>query len=160
MILLFCDFFLTFYLRRLMYKQKNFEKKTYFCQCCGSGMFIPDPGSWFLPIPDLRSPIPDPKTGRKERGEKKSSVKHFFVATNFPKCKIILFLNCSRKKFEPNFKELWNFLPKKLSISSQKYEFGIRDPRSGIQESKGTQSRIPDPDPQHWFLLASCQPLA
>ncbi len=21
-------------------------------QCCGSGMFIPDPGSWFLPIPD------------------------------------------------------------------------------------------------------------
>ncbi len=23
-----------------------------FLQCCGSGMFIPDPGSWFLPIPD------------------------------------------------------------------------------------------------------------
>jgi hypothetical protein len=79
-----------------------------------------------------------------------SFVKHFFVATNFPKCKIILFLNCSRKKFGPNFKELWNFLPKKLSISSQKYEFVIRDPRSRIQGSKGTQSRIPDPDPQYW----------
>ncbi len=29
-------------------------------QCCGSGMFIPDPGSWFLPIPDPGSRIPDP----------------------------------------------------------------------------------------------------
>jgi hypothetical protein len=87
------------------------------------------------------SRIPDPKTGRKERGENKFFVKHFFVGTNFTKCKIILFLNCSRKKFGPNFKELWNFLPKKLSPSSQKYEFGIRDPRSGIN-----LFRIPDPE--------------
>jgi hypothetical protein len=43
---------------------------------------IPDPG--FYP-----SQIPDPKTGRKERGEKIFFVKHFFVATNFTKCKII-----------------------------------------------------------------------
>jgi hypothetical protein len=28
------------------------------------------PGSWFLPIPDLGSRIPDPKTATKERGEK------------------------------------------------------------------------------------------
>jgi hypothetical protein len=49
-------------------------------------------------------------------------------------------LNCSRKKYGPNFKELWNFLPKKLSLSSQKYEFGIRDPRSGIRNKP-----IPDP---------------
>jgi hypothetical protein len=40
-------------------------------------------------IPDPGSRIPDPKTGRKERGEKKLVVKHFFVATNFTKCKII-----------------------------------------------------------------------
>ncbi len=105
------------------------------------------PGSWFLPIPDPGSRIPDPKTGRKERGEK-----FFFVATNFTKCKIILFFNCSRKKFGPNFKELWNFLPKKLPLSSQKYEFGIRDPRSGIQASK--RYWISDPDPQHWFYHA------
>jgi hypothetical protein len=78
---------------------------------------VADPGCLFwIPDPDFYpSRIPDPKTGRKERGEK-----HFFVATNFTKCKIILFLNCSRKKFGPNFKELWNFLPKKLSLSSQK----------------------------------------
>jgi hypothetical protein len=49
-------------------------------------------------------------------------------------------LNCPRKKFGPNFKELWNFLPKKLSLSSQKYEFGIRNPRSGIRNKP-----IPDP---------------
>jgi hypothetical protein len=70
-------------------------------------MFIPDPD--FYP-----SRIPDPKKASKERGEKIFFVKHFFVATIFTKCKIILFLNCSRKKFGPNFKELWNFLPKKL----------------------------------------------
>jgi hypothetical protein len=51
----------------------------------------------------------------------------------------------------------------KVVLSSQKYEFGIRDPRSGIRNKpipdpgsrgqKGTQSRIPDPDPQHWEPL-------
>ncbi len=61
-----------------------------------------DPGclsrirSWFLPIPD-------PKTVTKERGEKKFVVKPFFVATNFRKLLIILFLKCWRKKFGPNF---------------------------------------------------------
>jgi hypothetical protein len=58
-------------------------------QCCGSGMFIPDPDFYPSRIPDLGSRIPDPKTGSKERGEKKFFVKHFFVATNFTKCKII-----------------------------------------------------------------------
>ncbi len=33
------------------------EKNLFLMQCCGSGMFIPDPGSWFLPIPDLGSRI-------------------------------------------------------------------------------------------------------
>jgi hypothetical protein len=41
-----------------------------FRQCCGSGIFIPDPGYGFLPIPDPGSRIPDPKTGTKERGGK------------------------------------------------------------------------------------------
>ncbi len=39
-------------------------------QCCGSGMFIPDPGSWFLLIPDPGSRIPDPKTATKEGWKK------------------------------------------------------------------------------------------
>ncbi len=32
-------------------------------QCCGSGMFIPDTGSWFLPIPD-----PGSKNSNKREG--------------------------------------------------------------------------------------------
>jgi hypothetical protein len=89
-----------------------------------------DPGSRILIFTHPGSRISDPKTAAAERGEKKNFVKHFFVATNFTKCKIILLLklNCSRKKCGSNFKELWNFLPKKLSLSSQKYEFEIRDP--------------------------------
>ncbi len=64
-------------------------------QCCGSGMFIPDPD--FYPsrisdresrIPDLGSRIPDPKTATKERVEKKFVVIPLLVATNFKKIKI------------------------------------------------------------------------
>jgi hypothetical protein len=99
------------------FKDVPLQKK----QCCGSRMFIPDPGSRI-------------QKQLQRRGAKNFFVKHYFVATNFTKCKIILFLNCSRKKFGPNFIELWNFLPKKLSISSQKYDFGIRDPGSEIRD--------------------------
>jgi hypothetical protein len=56
-------------------------------QCCGSGMFIPDPD--FYP-----SRIPDPKTATKERGEKKFDVIPFYVATNVTKLYIILVLKC------------------------------------------------------------------
>jgi hypothetical protein len=58
-------------------------------QYCGSGMFIPDPGSRILIFTHHGSRIPDPKTATKERGDEKFVVKHFFVATNFTKCKII-----------------------------------------------------------------------
>jgi hypothetical protein len=58
-------------------------------QCCGSGMFIRIPDPDFNP-----SQIPDPKTATKERGEKKFIVILFFVATNFTKLNIILFLKC------------------------------------------------------------------
>jgi hypothetical protein len=64
-------------------------------------MFIPDPGSGFLPIPDPGSRIsdpgsriPDPKTATKERGEKKFVVVTFYVATNVTKLHIILVLMC------------------------------------------------------------------
>jgi hypothetical protein len=100
-------------------------------------MFIPDPGSWFLPIPDPGSRIPDPKTVTKDRGEKFFFVQPFFVATNFTKLNIIFFLICWRKKFGPVFQELLKFLPKKLSPSPQKFGFGIRDRRSGKIYSPG-----------------------
>ncbi len=54
-------------------------------------------------------------------------------------------------------KNYWTW-PKNLSLSSKKYGFGIRDPRSGIQDPdlfriwfQGSRSKIPDPDPQHWM---------
>ncbi len=109
---------------------------------------VADPGclSRILIFTHPGSRISDPgsriQNSYKREGWKKNVVKHFFVATNFTKCKTILLLDCSRKKFRPNFKELWNFLLKKLSLSSQKYEFGI-------QGSK--RHRIPDLDPQHYL---------
>ena len=65
-----------------------------YAQCCGSGMFIPDPDFYPSRIPDLGSRIPDPKTATKERGEKKLEVKPFYVATNLTKLEIILVLKC------------------------------------------------------------------
>ncbi len=107
-------------------------------QCCGSGM---------LPIPDPGSLIPDPRTATKDRGEKIFFVKPFFVATNFTKLNIILFLICWRKKFGPIFQKLLKFLPKKLSPKYMGLGSGIRDPRSGIRDPEKTYSgsQIPDP---------------
>jgi hypothetical protein len=67
-------------------------------------MFIPNPGSWFLPIPDPGSRILDSKTATKDRGEKKLGVIPFYIATK--KLLIILVLECWRKKFGPILKEL------------------------------------------------------
>jgi hypothetical protein len=55
---------------------------------------IPDPDFYPSRIPDPGSRIPDPKTATKERGEKKFGVILFFVATNFTKLNIILFMKC------------------------------------------------------------------
>jgi hypothetical protein len=48
----------------------------------------------FLLILDPGSRIPDPITSTKVRDEEKKFVVPFFVATNFTKLKIILFLKC------------------------------------------------------------------
>jgi hypothetical protein len=71
----------------------------FICQCCGSGLFIPDHDF-------CSSQTPDPKTATKERGEKKFVVLPFFVATNITKLKIILIFNWHTKKFGPIYKEL------------------------------------------------------
>jgi hypothetical protein len=82
------------------------------------------------------SRIPDPKTATKERGEKKFVVIPFYVATNFTKLKIILVLKC-KKKIWAKFQRIIELLPIKLSLSSQKYGFGIRNP-----EKTGSRIRI------------------
>jgi hypothetical protein len=46
-----------------------------------------------------------------------------------------------KKKFGPVFKELWNFLPKNLSLSFLK----IKGLGSGIRDSGSGKKPIPDP---------------
>jgi hypothetical protein len=75
--------------------------------------FFPDPETFIIPDPGFW--IPDPTTATKEEGQGK-------------KCKLI-------------HQELQYILPNKmLSLSSQNYGFGIRDP-----EKTYPRSRIPDP---------------
>jgi hypothetical protein len=107
-------------------------------QWCGSGMFFPDTRSLFYP-----SRIQQPQQKRKG----KMCCPTFFYSHKYLgsiKLKIFVFFNkystCKEKKIEPVHKELWLFLPPKMSLSCQKYRFGIRDPRSGIQKK-------PFPDP-------------
>ncbi len=97
---------------------------------------------------------------QQKRGVNKNLLSYLFCCHNFTKLNIILFLICWRKKSWPNFPRIIQVYPQKLSLRSQKYGFGIRDPRSGIRKKpipdpgsrgqKGTGPRIPDPDPQHW----------
>ncbi len=108
------------------------------------------PGSWFLPIPDPRSRILDPKTATKERGWKKFSVITFYVATNLTKLQIILVLKCWRQKFRANFQRIIELFTQKIVNKLSKIwvwdpGFEIRDPEktySGSRGQKGTGSRI------------------
>ncbi len=105
-------------------------------------MFIPDPGSWFLPIPDPGSWI--------QKHQWKTLVKKnllsylFFGVINFT-ILVYFVLEMLKKKICANFPRIIDFLPEKLSLSSQKYGLGIRDPGKNlfrIPGSKGTGSRI------------------
>ncbi len=114
-------------------------------KCCGSRMFIPDPRSWFLSIPDLGSRIQ--KQQRKQRRMKKNLVVlPLFVAPNITKFKIILFLSRWRKKLLVNLQIIIKLFSQKLSLSFQKYGFGIRDktvldPGSRGKKKPGSQIR-------------------
>jgi hypothetical protein len=82
------------------------------------GSSVADPGCLSrIPDPDFHpSRIPDPRS-RIQKQQQKRGVK---------------------KKIWPILKKLYNFLPKKLSKSSQKYWLGILDPEKNL-------FRIPDP---------------
>ncbi len=78
-------------------------------QCCGSGMFIPDPGSWFLPIPD-----PGSKNSNKREGWKKLYVKPFYVATKFNKIVNYFSFEVLKKKIWANFQRIIELFTKKI----------------------------------------------
>ncbi len=92
------------------------------------------PGSRFLPFPDR---ISDPAS-RIQKQQQKSGVKNLaviplFVAMNFTKLIFFIF-EMFKKKIWANFQRIIKFLPTKLSLSSQKYGFGIRDPEKPIPD--------------------------
>jgi hypothetical protein len=96
------------------------------------------PGSRILIFTHPGSRIPDPKTATKERGEKKIVVITFFVATNFAKCNIILFLKCQTKKCGPIFQRIIEVFTQKIVTKLSK--IWVWDPGSGKN-----LFRIPDP---------------
>jgi hypothetical protein len=131
------------------------------------GSRIPDLGSR---IPDLGSRILDPgskNSNGKTRVEKKFVVIPFFGAINFTKFNYFNF-EMLNKKIWANFQRIIELFTQKLSLSSQKYGFGIwdlrsgnrkkptPDPRSRIQGSK--RHRIPDPDSQHCIFCIGTVP--
>ncbi len=127
-------------------------------------MFIPDPNFYPSRIPDLGSRIQ--KQQWKTFVKKKFVILPFFWVINFTKPNYFIFEMLKKKNLGQFSKKYKTFYPKKLSLSSQKYGFGIRDPRSGIRDPAKTYSgspipgskrhRIPDPDPQHCKNWIKC----
>ncbi len=98
-----------------------------FMNCCGSGMFIPHPGPWFLSIPDSGSRIPDSGSNNscKREGEKN----------------LLSYLFCSHKyyKFQNRFiKNLGQFTKNWRTFSPKTWQQALKiwvwEPRSGIRK--------------------------
>ncbi len=109
-------------------------------QCCGSGMFIPDPD--FYP-----SRIPDPKTATKERGEQKFVVIPFFVAQISQNWILFYFWYAEEKNLAQFSKNYWSLYPKIVTKWVWDPGSEIRDPEktysgSRIQGSKRHRIRI------------------
>jgi hypothetical protein len=77
-------------------------------------MFIPDPGSLFLPIPDPGSRIPDTKTATKERGEKKLVVIPVLSSHKFHKIVNYFSFEVRKKKIWANFQRIIELFTKKI----------------------------------------------
>ena len=97
-------------------------------------LFILDPGS----------------NNSTERGGEKICFVLPFCSHKYHKIGNIFLFNRKRNFLKPKHEELQQFLPKNLSLSFQKYGFGIRHPKKAIPDPGSKKHRIPDPDPQHW----------
>jgi hypothetical protein len=92
-------------------------------QCCGSGMFIPDP-----------------KNSNKREGEQKFLVISFFVATNFTKLKNYFIFKMPKKKIWANFQRIIELFAQKFVTQLSK--IWVWDLGSRSRGQKGTGSRI------------------
>jgi hypothetical protein len=90
---------------------------------------------------------------------KKLDVKSFYVARKYKKIVNYFIFEVLQKIFFANFHRIIELFTKKIcqkALQNMVLGSGIRDPEkthsgSRIQGSK--RHRIPDPDPQHWFVL-------
>ncbi len=78
-------------------------------QCGGSGMFIPDPGSWFLPIPD-----PWSKNSNKRERWKKINFHTFLCSHKFHKIVNYFSIEVLKKKIWANFQRIIELFTKKI----------------------------------------------
>ncbi len=108
---------------------------------------VADPGCLSrIPDSDFTHPgprIPDPGSNNccKREGWKNLFLSDIFLEPKISQnVKLLYFWNTQEKNLGQISKNYCFFLPQKLSLCSQKYEFGIRDPRSGIRNKP-----IPDP---------------
>ncbi len=92
--------------------------------CCGSGMFIPDLGSRFLPIPD-----PGSKNSNKREGWKISCLT-FFRRHKFHKIENYFIFEMLKKKIWANFQRILGLFTQNIVIKLSK--IWVWNPRSRI----------------------------
>jgi hypothetical protein len=110
-------------------------------------MFIPDPGSWFLPIPDLGSPI---QKQQQKRGVKKKIFYTFLCSHKFHKIENYISFEVLKKKIWDSFQRIIKLFAQKIVTKLSK--IWVWDPGSAIRKKpipdpgsrgqKGTGSRI------------------
>jgi hypothetical protein len=88
-------------------------------------------------ISDPGSRIPDPKTTTSNKREVKKNFCHTFLCSH----KLLKIENCFcfevlKKKIWANFQRIIELFTQKLSLSSQKYGFGIRDPEKTYSKNR------------------------
>ncbi len=110
--------------RRALYL-KSYQDSLY--QWCGSRMFIPDPRSWFLAIPD-----PGSKTATKERGEK-ISCHNLLCSHKFHKIANYFSFELLKKKIWANFQKIIEIFNQNCQLVLKNMGLGsrIRDLESG-----------------------------
>ncbi len=113
---------------------------------------IPDPGSWFLPIPD-----PESKNSNKREGWKKICCYTFFCSLKFHKIGNYFIFEMLKKKILANFQRIIEvFTPKIVTKFSKIWVWDTgseirKKTYSGSQIQGSKRHRIPDP--QHrWHL--------
>jgi hypothetical protein len=114
-------------------------------------MFFPDPDLYPSRIPDLGSRI---HKQEQKRGVKKVSCHTFFCIQKFHKIVNYFIFEMLKKKNLASFQRIIELFFQKLSLSSQKYGDGIRDPSFGIRDP-GSRGRITDPGSGSATLLSS-----